>query len=76
MSRPLVRLTGALTAVVAALGLAACGGSSSASGSVPGSVRVGYFPNVTHATAIVADKEGFFTKHLGATKLEAKTFNA
>jgi NitT/TauT family transport system substrate-binding protein len=76
MSRPLVRLTGALTAVVAALGLAACGGSSSASGSVPGSVRVGYFPNVTHATAIVADKEGFFTKHLGATTLEAKTFNA
>jgi len=39
-------------------------------------VRLGYFPNLTHATAIVADKEGFFTRHLGATKLTVSTFNA
>jgi NitT/TauT family transport system substrate-binding protein len=39
-------------------------------------LRLGYFPNLTHATAIVADTEGFFTKHLGATKLTVSTFNA
>jgi NitT/TauT family transport system substrate-binding protein len=39
-------------------------------------VHVGYFPNITHATAIVADKEGLFAKHLGATKLALSTFNA
>ena len=76
MSRPLARVAGILTALVATVGLAACGSDSSAAGSAPASVRVGYFPNVTHATGIVADKEGFFAKHLGATKLEVKTFNA
>ena len=35
MSRPLIRLTGALTAVVAALGLAACGGSRVLPGACP-----------------------------------------
>ena len=53
MSRPLVRVAGVLTALVATVGLAACGGDSSAAGGAPASVRVGYFPNVTHATAIV-----------------------
>jgi NitT/TauT family transport system substrate-binding protein len=77
MPRHLVRATGVLSAVLLAFGLAGCGGSSTDSGSAaPESVRVGYFPNVTHATAIVADKEGFFAKHLGASRLEAKTFNA
>jgi NitT/TauT family transport system substrate-binding protein len=77
MPRHLVRATGVLSAVLLSFGLAGCGGSSTASGSAaPESVRVGYFPNVTHATAIVADKEGFFAKHLGASRLEAKTFNA
>jgi NitT/TauT family transport system substrate-binding protein len=79
MSRPLVRGAATVTALVATLVLAACGGSSGAasgSGDTPQSVRVGYFPNVTHATGIVADREGFFARHLGSTKLEAKTFNA
>jgi NitT/TauT family transport system substrate-binding protein len=76
MFRSAARVSAALAAALLAAGLAGCGSDSSASGSAPASVRVGYFPNVTHATAIVADKEGFFTKHLGATKLEAKTFNA
>ena len=58
MSRPLARVAGILTALVATVGLAACGSDSSAAGGAPASVRVGYFPNVTHATGIVADKEG------------------
>jgi len=76
MSRSLARVVLVLGTVVATLGMSACGGSSQASGSTPGEVRLGYFPNLTHATAIVADKEGFFTKHLGATTLKVTTFNA
>lgn len=39
-------------------------------------VRLGYFPNVTHAPALVGVDQGFFTDHLGDTKLETSTFNA
>ncbi|GGV07741.1 lipoprotein [Streptomyces litmocidini] len=39
-------------------------------------VRLGYFPNLTHATALVGDKEGILQKELGGTKLVATTFNA
>jgi NitT/TauT family transport system substrate-binding protein len=76
MSRPLARVALAIGAVVATLGLSACGGDTQASGTAPTVVRLGYFPNLTHATAIVADKEGFYTKYLGATKLQVSTFNA
>ena len=37
-------------------------------------VRLGYFPNVTHATAIVGVDKGIFEKNLGSNKLETKTF--
>jgi len=76
MSRPLGRVALALGALASALSMAACGGSSSASDTPVTTVKLGYFPNLTHATAIVADKEGFFAKELGRTKLEVKTFNA
>ncbi|HYO18744.1 MAG TPA: ABC transporter substrate-binding protein, partial [Dermatophilaceae bacterium] len=77
MSRPIARLALAVGAVVATLGMSACGGDApAAAGVAPTEVRLGYFPNLTHATAIVADKEGLFAKHLGATKLKATTFNA
>ena len=39
-------------------------------------VRVGYFPNLTHATALVGDQEGLFQKELGGTQLKTATFNA
>jgi len=60
---------------------AACGsdgGSPSASGSgeSPTTVRLGYFPNVTHATALVGVESGIFKNALGANGLELKTFNA
>ena len=76
MSRNLVRVALAISAVVATLGLSGCGGDSGASGAAPAVVHLGYFPNLTHATAIVGDKEGFFANHLGATRLEVSTFNA
>jgi NitT/TauT family transport system substrate-binding protein len=76
MSRPPAWLALAVGAVVATVGLTACGGDTQASGAAATVVRLGYFPNLTHAAAIVADKGGFFSKHLGATKLEVSTFNA
>lgn len=83
MSHRLARVALAIGAVVATLGTSGCGGdspaasgSSAVSGSAPAEVRLGYFPNLTHATALVADKEGFFTKYLGATTLKVSTFNA
>ncbi|MFF0434465.1 aliphatic sulfonate ABC transporter substrate-binding protein [Streptomyces sp. NPDC004327] len=39
-------------------------------------VRLGYFPNLTHATALVGDNEGIFQKELGGTQLKVSTFNA
>jgi NitT/TauT family transport system substrate-binding protein len=77
MSRPFAHVAVVVGAVVAALGMSACGGDTPAApGAAAAEVRLGYFPNLTHATAIVADKEGFFARHLGATKLKVSTFNA
>jgi NitT/TauT family transport system substrate-binding protein len=39
-------------------------------------VRLGYFPNVTHAPAIVGVRQGLFAEELGETTLETATFNA
>jgi NitT/TauT family transport system substrate-binding protein len=39
-------------------------------------VKIGYFPNLTHATALVGLKEGFFQQELGSTKIKQATFNA
>jgi NitT/TauT family transport system substrate-binding protein len=76
MSRPLARVALAIGALVAAAGVSACGSDSTSASGPPAEVRLGYFPNLTHATGIVADKEGFFAKHLGKTKLKVSTFNA
>jgi NitT/TauT family transport system substrate-binding protein len=84
------RLLGTLAAATIGLVLAACGsgssgssGASSAAGGAAGqsagggsgAVRIGYFPNLTHAPALVADAEGYFTKRLGSG-VQIKTFNA
>src|SRR2546423_3295160 len=70
---------GAILAV-AALITAACGGggsSKAATSNGPTTVRLGYFPNVTHAVALVGIDKGIFAKDLGTDKLDAsKTFNA
>jgi NitT/TauT family transport system substrate-binding protein len=78
-------------AVLVALGLlaAACGdddaastgdGSEQASGADAepnGTLRLGYFPNVTHAPAIIGVQEGIFEHALGGgVDLQLQTFNA
>ncbi|HUR77994.1 MAG TPA: ABC transporter substrate-binding protein [Acidimicrobiales bacterium] len=42
----------------------------------PVTVRLGYFPNITHATALVGVAKGIYEEHLGTDTLEAQTFNA
>ena len=46
----------------------AAGGTSTATGaaSAPVTVRLGYLANITHAPALIAVKNGYFTKELGA----------
>ncbi|MER7046987.1 aliphatic sulfonate ABC transporter substrate-binding protein [Streptomyces jumonjinensis] len=39
-------------------------------------VKLGYFPNLTHATALVGEQEGILQKELGGTQLKSTTFNA
>ncbi|MGC4986850.1 MULTISPECIES: aliphatic sulfonate ABC transporter substrate-binding protein [unclassified Streptomyces] len=40
------------------------------------SVKIGYFGNLTHATALVGNQKGFFQKELGATAAKYQIFNA
>ena len=87
------RLFASLTLTVAiAVLLAACGSSdskkskpasssgtaanaSASTGSV--TLRLGYFPNVTHAPALIGVENGTFAQKLGSgVKLDLKTFNA
>jgi sulfonate transport system substrate-binding protein len=39
-------------------------------------VKIGYFPNLTHATPLVGLKEGIFQKELAGTSVKELTFNA
>ncbi|WNM31005.1 ABC transporter substrate-binding protein [Streptomyces sp. Li-HN-5-11] len=90
MSAPTVlRRALAVVAALPLLTLAACGYGSQAkddnSAKVAagaekidglGSVKIGYFGNLTHGTALVANQKGFFQKELGATKAEYAVFSA
>ena len=72
------RVTAAAMIGATALLAAACSSSSSTSsgttaaagassgGSAPVTVRLGFLTNITHASALVGLKEGFFTKALGS----------
>ncbi|PWI14647.1 sulfate ABC transporter substrate-binding protein [Streptomyces sp. Act143] len=84
-----LRRTFAVLAALPLLTLAACGYGSQAKDDdtvkvaagakkVDGldSVRIGYFGNLTHGTALVAREQGLFQKELGATEAKYATFNA
>ncbi|WP_103383806.1 ABC transporter substrate-binding protein [Pseudonocardia dioxanivorans] len=76
----------ALLAALAAVGvLASCSRSSDSESSGSGSaaatspaaeLRLGYFPNITHAPALIGVDKGYFAQELGSTKLTTQTFNA
>jgi NitT/TauT family transport system substrate-binding protein len=66
----------AATAIAAGSLLTTACGSSSTGGS-PSELRLGYYANLTHASALVGIKEGFFAQALGSqTKLSTHVFNA
>ncbi|MFH0516047.1 aliphatic sulfonate ABC transporter substrate-binding protein [Streptomyces sp. M41] len=85
---PALRRTLAVLAALPLLALAACGYGSQAKENteqaiagapkVDGldSVKIGYFGNLTHATALVGRQQGLFQKELGGTRAEYATFNA
>ena len=57
--------------------MACTGPASGGDGSSPVELRLGYFPNVTHATAIVGIENGIFQDKLGSdVTLTTQTFNA
>jgi NitT/TauT family transport system substrate-binding protein len=61
----------ALAALVFAVG---CHGKRVAAGG--GTVRLGFFPNITHAPALIALEQGNFTRALAPFTVEPKAFNA
>ena len=55
--------------------LASCTSASSSTGKV--ALRLGYFPNITHGTALVGVQRGIFARDLGTgVTLKTATFNA
>ena len=78
-----MKLVRSLTTALALSALAltsACGGSdasaaASADGRAP-ALRLGYFANVTHASAVYGVAHGDFQTALGSTKLTTSVFNA
>ncbi|HET6921380.1 MAG TPA: ABC transporter substrate-binding protein [Jiangellaceae bacterium] len=73
----------ALPAVAAVLLLAACGSddataptAAEGTGASADTLRLGYFPNFTHAPALIGVQNGIFEEKLGDVTLETTTFNA
>lgn len=75
--------------VIAALAIASLSGCSrradaadnptpagAGAGTPAAQLRLGYFPNVTHAVPVLGVADGEFAKELGKTKLSTQTFNA
>lgn len=73
------RAAGAVVALSVLAAVAGCGGNDDGAGDAAGTaatLRLGYFPNVTHAAPVIGVAKDFYAKRLGGTKLETQTFNA
>src|SRR4051794_14082212 len=68
---------GVVAVLAALLAVTVPAGAAKEQSSEPVTLRLGYFPNVTHAPAIVGVEEKIFEKALGKNvTLELKTFNS
>jgi NitT/TauT family transport system substrate-binding protein len=81
MRSPRVRALAVLGVLATvALAGAGCGGdddSGSGTAADPVTLKLGYFPNLTHAPALVGVQKGIFAEKLGTgVKLQTKSFNA
>jgi len=75
--RRLARLAALPVATAVAIALLAPAGAGAAPKQGTVTLRLGYFPNVTHASAIVGVEGGIFEQKLGDNvKLDTSTFNA
>lgn len=77
--RPLVTTIAALSLLATACSRADRGDEEAAPAQDKGpaaELRLGYFPNVTHAPALVGLEKGLFDKELGNTTLTRQEFNA
>jgi len=85
------RALAAVLLTAAALGVTGCSRAAEGPAGTPGDqgaaapaapagpaaeLRLGYFPNVTHAAAIIGVDKGFIAGELGSTKLTTQQFNA
>lgn len=61
------RLAPLAALALVSVGLTACSEATTSAGADEGAteVTIGYFPNITHGTAIVAEQEGYFDERLG-----------
>ncbi|MBB3729743.1 ABC transporter substrate-binding protein [Nonomuraea dietziae] len=69
------RLAAAVAVLAVTTLAAACGSSPSASSAENRQVRLGYFPNITHATALYGIEKDLYAKSLGVP-VTTSTFNA
>ena len=84
MIRPRTLRAAALVALALVLALigSACsradsGGAAPAADQGPApELRLGFFPNITHAPALIGVQNNLFAQQLGATRLSTQTFNA
>jgi NitT/TauT family transport system substrate-binding protein len=84
MSTTLRRALTTGLAALAAIGLAAgCSRAQESTSTAPAAttspapeLRLGYFPNITHAPALIGVSQNLFAQELGSTKLTTQTFNA
>lgn len=84
-TRTVTVLTAPVVAALAVASLSGCSRRADASqlppsaagqGSPAATLRLGYFPNVTHAVPVLGVADGEFAKVLGRTKLETQVFSA
>ncbi|HEY3870330.1 MAG TPA: ABC transporter substrate-binding protein [Actinocrinis sp.] len=68
--------TAACATATAGTSTASSSATATSSGTPATSLRLGYFANVTHATALVGVGNGIFQGKLGKTKLTTTIFNA
>ena len=75
MKRTLARFTAAMFSGAASL-VVGCGRPAHAAGGAATEVRLGYFPNVTHAQALLGVASGDFAKAVAPAAFTAQPFNA
>ncbi len=63
-------------AIVAAVSACSSPGAAAGGASGGGVLRLGYFANLTHASAILGVSTGAFQRELGTTALQTQVFNA